>query len=858
MPLENKKSYNINNYYSYSKLIRDSTSKKENSAKDLIIQKIISNADDETDSISNSELSLNLSETLSNDNSTHSMRISKQSYIDSILTLPSQTYRNNKEEKSSERKDSARQSKTRTPISSSTNRESNMKRGNTTERGSVEKNKNKNYDRIYDNNNENYGTETTMYLNITTKRELSERSIFYTPSTICNYYQKSYDVTPKKNATENVNQATECTLIHKFKLNFKNLNVINITNSNNNFNTSNTYSNYYEENINDAYENISSSSRFNIHQFEKRSPIKYIKTNKAFGDTNKKKGYDEKNSLNMNLFNFESSPSVVSHHYNKQLNISEIEIDDRSIDINEEMQNNGKTRYHTAGNIYDSEKKNLMNAFDRIKDEEIKIQENLRENVIQPSFILTSLQKSPHILNNNTINNGNDLILNIIRNENFSFDMTNKPTSFNKNLNNNESYDDKNIQADSIYIENNINNMYLAREKNLPVVRGATYNNLNNIEYKTFLEKRNKNQSINKSYNSINKNIRESKQYYSLNTTTKTSTVENFVSTGIPSSNKSQQSSQVKFTEVRAFDENVERRPILTKNNNKDKTKKNANNLNLTKVNLNQKIKKSGSNTSIYNDKINKNTYLHTEPILKRSEQSKSPSSNYDKSSNLSKQIISPFDKVNKNSNTVFKDKYNYSSQLVKDNKFKRNTIENKSKLSSEGKIKISSVNNINNKTESNSIIKKIINENIVKNNLNKEHKNNKPTKNDGKKSNDQSKYILNLNKTIEENNKSKDSNSVKKLIKNDSMKIITNFSQYKKTNKECFEYIPKKIIMKDACLQTSPCKNLEYEQNTKSFLGDILNDTRLDKIDLKLNKEIIFSKLLNPKGDDDIDICDD
>ena len=855
---ENKKSYNINNHYSFSKLIRDSNC-KENSEKDLIIQKIISNADEETESVTNSELSLNLSETLSNDNSTHSIRISKHSYIDSILTIPSQTYRNNKEEKSSERRESSRQSKTRTPISSSTKRESNLRRGNTTERGSVENNKHKNYDRNYDNNNENFGTETTMYLNnITTKRELSERSIFYTPSTICNYYQKSYDVTPKKNATENLNQATECAVIHKFKLNFKNLNVINITNSNNNCNTSNTNSNFYEENINDVNENISSSSRFNINTFDKRSPIKYIKTNKAFGDTNKKKGNDEKTSLNMHLFNFDSSPSVVSHNFNKQLNISEIEIDDRSIDINEEMQNNFKTRYHTAGDIYDSEKKNLINAFDRIKDEEIKIKENFRGNLIQPSYIPTSTQNLQNIPNYNTINNANNLILNIIRNENFSFDMTNKPTSFNKNSNNNEYNYDKNMKTDSIYIENNSNYDYMDVEKNGGINPGTNSNNLSNIEDKTFFEKSNKNKSNNKFKNSIKKNIRESQQYYSLNTTIKTSTVENFVSTGIPSSNKSQQSSQGKFKEVRPFEETVEKLPNLKKNNSKDKTKKNATNLNLTNININQKIKTSGSNTSIYKDKIKNNTYLYTEPTLKRSEQSKSPSYNYDKSNNLSKQIISPFDRLNKNANTVFRNKYNYSSQLVKENKFNRNTIENKSKISSEGKIKISSVNNRNNKTESNLCIKKIINENIIKNNLNKENKNNKPTKNDEKWSNNQSKLILNLNKTIEENNKSNDSNCVKKLIKNDSLKIITNFSQYKKTNKEYFEYIPKKIITKDACLQTSPCKNIDYEQNTKSLQRDVFDDARLDKMDLRLNKEIIFSKLLNPKGDEDIDICDD
>ena len=145
------------------------------------------------------------------------------------------------------------------------------------------------------------------------KNDISKNSIFLSPSTLCNYYQQSNDVTPyksplvktkeelntheneplsekekEKNKLKQINIDLE--IIHK-KKNSINNNVININNTSNNKNNNKVINNTNCEITSRSDEceldNNKTLSSQRKYVFDKKTPIKYAKNQLKSGEKNK-------------------------------------------------------------------------------------------------------------------------------------------------------------------------------------------------------------------------------------------------------------------------------------------------------------------------------------------------------------------------------------------------------------------------------------------------------------------------------------------------------------------------------------------------------------------------------------------
>jgi hypothetical protein len=226
-----------------------------------------------------------------------------------------------------------------------------------------------NSNRINVNNNISIlSNNSVIYLNKDKKVEISNRSIFYTPSTICNYYQHSNDVTPYKNSNF-FNFLSQ-------KENSNSPNLVNIQNLKINLKSVNISNNLEEENIN--------SSR-NLHSFlDKKTPIKYNKSqinksasksanNTANTNANKSSSsHAPSPSPFVNIFKMDSKPAEgtlesIANEIKKTFNISQLEIDDKVLDEEETFENK---RAPFTPTLCALNRKNLNYTFNKIKTEE--------------------------------------------------------------------------------------------------------------------------------------------------------------------------------------------------------------------------------------------------------------------------------------------------------------------------------------------------------------------------------------------------------------------------------------------------------------------------------------------------------
>jgi hypothetical protein len=258
-------------------------------------------------------------------------------------------------------------------------------------------------------NQNDISSSSIIHVNPQKKSEISNQSIFYTPSTICNYYQASNEVTPNKNV--NFFDTT-----NTLKLNLRNLNLITINNNSNSHNIfTNSSNSIYEENITENNENINTSSRNNINALERKTPIKYVKSQLKSGEKDSQNTANNRSNINnrstssrgapspfVNIFKINSktvdgSLSAIANEIKKTFNISELEIDEKMIDENH---SESKQLSHTPT----LDRRNLNNTFNQIKDINNNIPtEETKANSIYEKVIQI---KAP------------------AKNENFSFDIT--------------------------------------------------------------------------------------------------------------------------------------------------------------------------------------------------------------------------------------------------------------------------------------------------------------------------------------------------------------------------------------------------------------------------------------------------
>ena len=164
------------------------------------------------------------------------------------------------------------------------------------------------------------------------KNDISKNSIFLSPSTLCNYYQQSNDVTPyksplvknkeelntheneplsekekEKNKLKQINIDLE--IIHK-KKNSSNNNIINVNNTSNNKNNNKVINNTNCEMTSRSDEceldNNKTLSSQRKYVFDKKTPIKYAKNQLKSGEKNKSSKSNnsklEKDYSNSNIF----------------------------------------------------------------------------------------------------------------------------------------------------------------------------------------------------------------------------------------------------------------------------------------------------------------------------------------------------------------------------------------------------------------------------------------------------------------------------------------------------------------------------------------------------------------------------
>lgn len=236
------------------------------------------------------------------------------------------------------------------------------------------------------------------------KVEISNRSIFYTPSTICNYYQHSNEVTPNKTNTGNI---------------FNSVNIRDI-----------------DEGINSSRNN--NNNLISNNAFDKKTPIKYNKSqinsasvnskrsdtssvNKTANDNNNTSPFD--NIFRIHVKPVEGSLNTLANEYKKSLNISHLEIEDVD-DGKEEV----KSPFTPTLNILD--RKNLNWTFNKIKTEETEDEDEgilTLENIIKTEKIKEKISEKNLVVKNENLILKNENIY--LKNENFSFDITNNKQS---------------------------------------------------------------------------------------------------------------------------------------------------------------------------------------------------------------------------------------------------------------------------------------------------------------------------------------------------------------------------------------------------------------------------------------------
>ena len=324
------------------------------------------------------------------------------------------------------------------------------------------------------------------------KNDISKNSIFLSPSTLCNYYQQSNDVTPYKSPL--IKQAEhEHELIHEndqssgkemHKLKQINIDILhkrksvggsnnksmnkNMNNNNSNINNNNNGEiTSRSEECEPSLDNNKTLSSQRKYVFDKKTPIKYAKNQLKSGEKNK-----SSKSNNSKLENNNSNSNISDNKTNHL-----------------EEQKNKKSKGITV--IQNKNGRNLMDTFEKVgngkeNDDNLKFFNNRR----QPTEIhLTSEEFKMNVNNNFDMNDGNN-------NFNKKFiDRLDDDSSFNEK-------DSKlnNDNEDINFLDKIKNN--LKKEKN------EEKNNLNeNYNFKVEKIEKKKDDSINKENKENKENI---------------------------------------------------------------------------------------------------------------------------------------------------------------------------------------------------------------------------------------------------------------------------------------------------------------------------------------------------------------
>ena len=135
-------------------------------------------------------------------------------------------------------------------------------------------------------------SDSNRFQNSLNSNQIIKSSFFYSPSTLCNYYQKSNDVTPYKSPLKKDKKEQSNTKKLQ-KLKQKNKDIINKNNQKEDNKENNDNSNYNKEEIISRSEECSldckkSLSSHRKYVLEKKTPIKYAKNQLQSGDRSQK------------------------------------------------------------------------------------------------------------------------------------------------------------------------------------------------------------------------------------------------------------------------------------------------------------------------------------------------------------------------------------------------------------------------------------------------------------------------------------------------------------------------------------------------------------------------------------------
>ncbi len=312
--------------------------------------------------------------------------------------------------------------------------------------------------------------------------EIKEES--FTPSNLCNYYQKSNNNTPINNNTINNNNYNENNEINLCRVNQKNLSSI--------FSETNNYS----------------KEKFNVSK--KKTPIKYTKSQLSNNDENNEI-VEQKNLISL----FEKSNNINLNKNNQfqiiHTNNIEILNDTSSSNSNymnrcsyfsffENNSNNKQSNTNNLINIFSTKKcNNEKNIFDKSNDISPKFNYSI-ETIEQNIEKINDITQQTNI-NNIPKNNQNP---EKIHKKEYSYSDKNSQNSLTKNSKNLSNYNLTNRQNNGIEPNNTINKII----------------NENELQFNAILNKKNifkkvdlKNQIHNiKKYHSSNKNKSKSKE----------------------------------------------------------------------------------------------------------------------------------------------------------------------------------------------------------------------------------------------------------------------------------------------------------------------------------------------------------
>lgn len=360
--------------------------------------------------------SLNFSKTISNA-SIQTMRISKNSLLSSLIQQNSLH--------ATDRKDQAgSKSFKKPPIDSFINCEDLVEEDFEDEKCLSSSKLNSNRD----------STKSIVLVKKDKALEISNKSIFYTPSTICNYYQHSNEVTPFH--SNNTRDIMNSNVKQKLRLD-----LVNIKDNSDNNNNSARNRNIFEDSLPDGSENIVSSSRNNIYCTEdinsfhnfKKTPIKYTRSQLKSADKDRSSNKPcpssssrDRPSPFMNIFKINSKTidcnlNDIAKEIKKELvlNISEIDIEDKLIN------NNDGENIHTAPTM---QTPNPTNFLDRINLQFTfnKLLEDEKSNC-KTEYTFEPAEKGPKQVEN-VASKVNAVLP---RHENLSFDINSASSSAN-------------------------------------------------------------------------------------------------------------------------------------------------------------------------------------------------------------------------------------------------------------------------------------------------------------------------------------------------------------------------------------------------------------------------------------------